>query len=185
MRQVSLSSESSYWAGAPSPGQALHFSPRAGRGRIALAIRVRGSLLKRGRNRFQNARHIAEHLVIPEPQNPVVVLHEPIIAGSIDRVIRVLSSVHLDYETMLATDKIDDIWTNRYLPNELVAVKSARSEAVPQSGLRVGSGSSQASGAPGPDFVSRSHVETPPHPARFARRPLPARGERLAPRIPT
>jgi hypothetical protein len=49
--------------------------------------------------------------------------------------------------------------------------------------LRIGRGCSEASGAPGFDLVSLSQVETAPHPAGFARRPLPARGERLAPRI--
>jgi hypothetical protein len=37
---------------------ALYLSPLAGRGRIALAIRVRGSLRERDRNGFKYARHI-------------------------------------------------------------------------------------------------------------------------------
>jgi hypothetical protein len=158
-------------------GTALHLSPLAGRGRIALTIRVRGRLLERSRNCFQNARHIAEHVVVPEPQNSVVA---PFVANHVARVVRVLTSVHLNNETAFTTDQINRVRTDRLLPDELVSVEPARPESVPQSCLCVSGLASQAPGAPGLNFISLSHVETPPHPDGSAIRPLPARGERLA-----
>ena len=90
-------------------GAALHLSPRAGRGRIALAIRVRGRLLERSRNCFQNARHIAEHVVVPEPQNSVVAIDKPFVANHVARIVRVLTSVHLNNETAFTTDQINRV----------------------------------------------------------------------------
>jgi hypothetical protein len=29
------------------------------------------------------------------------------------------------------------------------------------------------------DLIARAHLDTPPHPSRYARRPLPASGERF------
>src|SRR5205085_10863412 len=56
-----------------------HLSPRAGRGRIALAIRVRGSLRQHGCDRFENSRHIAEHIIVPEAQDAVFVIVKPFV----------------------------------------------------------------------------------------------------------
>jgi hypothetical protein len=168
MTKTTLSAASSRWGG--------HLSPLAGRDRIALAIRVGGSLSKRGRDCFKNARHIAQHIVVPEPQNTVVVI-EPFVANHIARVFRVLASIHLDNETAFAADQINCVRTDRLLSDELVDVEAARPESIPESGLRFRGSSSQASSALGFDLIGSSHVETPPH-----LRPLPARGERLAPR---
>jgi hypothetical protein len=180
MRRRSLSAESGHRTPIP------HLSPHAGRGRIALAIRVRGSLRKRGRDCFKNARHIAQHIIVPEPQKTVVVIDEPFVANRIARVFRVLASIHLDNQTAFAAGQINYVRTDRLLPDELVTVEAARPESIPESiperGFRFRSSSSQASSALGFDLIGSSHVETPPHPDCFAIRPLPARGERLAPR---
>jgi hypothetical protein len=159
-----------------------YLSPRAGRGRIALAIRVRGSFRERGGDCFKNSRHVAQHIAIPEPQNAIVVIDKPLIPGYVARVIGVLASIHLNNETAIAAHQINCVRTDRRLPDELITVDAARSQPIPKSLLRIGSGSSQASGALGFDFISSSLAETPPHPDCFAIRPLPARGERLSPR---
>jgi hypothetical protein len=159
-----------------------HLSPPAGRGRIASAIRVRGSLRKRGRDCFENARHIAQHIIVPEPQNTVVVIDKPFVANHIARIFRVLASIHLDNQTTVTTDQVNRVRSDRLLPDELVTVEAARPESVPESGFRFRGSSSQASRAIGFDLIGSSHVETPPHPDCFAIRPLPAGGERLAPR---
>ena len=103
-------------------------------------------------------------------------------ANHIARVLRVLASIHLDNETAFAADQINCVRTDRLLSDELVDVEAARPESIPESGLRFRGSSSQASSALGFDLIGSSHVETPPHPDCFAIRPLPARGERLAPR---
>src|SRR5258708_3458333 len=170
MREQSLNPQSGRCAG--------HLSPLAGRGRIALAIRVRGSLRECGRNCFENARHIPQHIVVPESQNPIVVIDKPFVANHIARIVRVLASIDLDNEPTLAADQINCVWTDRLLPDEFVTIETPRPEAIPQSRLRLGGGPSKTPGSLSLDLVSFAHVETPPHPDCFAIRPLPARGER-------
>jgi hypothetical protein len=193
---------SNRWVGTPSPGllrnptsprkrgevnktaPVLHLSPRAGRGRIALAIRVRGRLNKGGRDGFKNTRHIAEHVIIPEPQHPVLMVGKPFIAHHVARIVGVLPPVHLNDKTIFATNKIDRIWPDWFLPNKFVTAEPPRSESKPECGFRIGSGYPQSPCSLSPDFIRFSHVETPPHPDRRIAtiRPLPARGERLAQR---
>jgi hypothetical protein len=197
MRQATSTTRSNRWTGTPSPGLLCnptsprkrgevrttlppHLSPRAGRGRIALAIRVRGRFLKRRRDCFKNPGHIAEDVVVPEPQNSIVVTDKPFVANHVTRIACALASIHLNNETTFTTDKIDRVRADRFLPNELVAIEPARAVSMPQSCLSVGGVTSQPPGAVGLDLVSFPHVETPPHPDCCAIRPLAARGERLA-----
>jgi hypothetical protein len=157
-----------------------HLSPLAGRGRIALAIRVRGSLSKRGRNRFKNARHIAQHFVVPKSQDAVVVIDQPFVANDVARIVRVLSSVDFNNQTAFATNKVGCVRTDRFLTNKSMTSKAARPQPAPKHFLGVGCNAPQASGALSFDLVSSSHAATPPHPDCFAIRPLTAGGERLA-----
>jgi hypothetical protein len=66
----------------------LHLAPLAGRGRIASAIRVRGSLRERGDNRFEHPRHVEENVVIPESQQAIIAFDEPFIADPVVRATR-------------------------------------------------------------------------------------------------
>jgi hypothetical protein len=166
-----------------SNGNCYHLSPRAGRGRIALAIRVRGRIHKGGRDRLKNARHVAEHIVIPEPQYPVIVIDKPFLANGIERVFRVLPSINFNDKTTLAADQIDRVRTDRLLPDKFITVEAPRSKSIPERSLGIGGVTSQTPSTFGPDLISFSHVEMPPHPDCFAIRPLPARGERLASRM--
>ena len=159
-----------------------HLSPPAGRGRIALAFRMRGSLRERGGNRFENARHVAEHIAIPESKNAVIVIRKPFVANYIARVVSVLPSIDFNNKATVTADKVDRVQADRLLPNELVAVQPARPESVPESGFRIRGSSPQTPGAVSLALISRAHAETPPHPDCFAIRPLPASGARLAPR---
>jgi hypothetical protein len=97
----------------------------------------------------------------------------------------VLASIQFNDKTTFAADQINCVRTDRLLPDELVAIEAPGSESTPQGFLRAGGVPPQASGALGFDLVSTSQAETPPHPDCFAIRPLPARGERLAPRMIT
>jgi hypothetical protein len=160
-----------------------HLAPLAGRGRIALAIRVRGSLSKRGRNRFKNAGHIAKDIVVPKSQDAIIVISKPFVANGIARIIRMLSSVDFDYQTAFAANEIDDVGTDRILPYELVPVQPARPQPGPKRGFGVRRDLPQTPGASRFYFVGRPHAATPPHPDCFAIRPLPASGARLAHRI--
>jgi hypothetical protein len=157
-----------------------YLSRRAGRGRIALAIRVRGSLRERGRNCFQNTRHIAQHIVVPESQNTVVVIGQPFVADYIAGIFRVLATIHLNNETSFTTNKINRVRPDRLLPDKFVTIEATRPEPIPQGLLRLGGLPSKAPRPLRFALIGSSHVETPPHPDCFAIRPLPARGERLA-----
>jgi hypothetical protein len=189
--------ESSRWSGTPSPGllrnptsprkrgevkraPRLHLSPLAGRGRIALAIRVRGSFSKRGDYRFKNTWHIAQDVVVPKSQDAIIVIDQPFVPNCVTWVIGVLASIHLDDKTVVAADKVDCVRTKRLLPDEFKTAQPSRPKLIPQSVLGVGSVSPQAPCASGFHLIGSAHAATPPHPAGFARRPLPARGERLA-----
>jgi hypothetical protein len=157
-----------------------HLAPLAGRGRIALAIRVRGSLSKRGRYRFKNTRHVATDIVVPKSQDSVVVIGKPFVTNGVARIVRMLSAIDLNNETAFAANKVDRVRTDRFLANKFMAGKTARPQPVPKRFFGFGCGAPQASGALSFDLVSGSHAATPPHPDCFAIRPLPAGGERLA-----
>ena len=69
-------------------------------------------------------------------------IDKPFIPGHVARVIGVLASVHLNDETAFAAYEINRVRPDRLLPDELVTVEGARSQPIPKSLLRVGSGSS-------------------------------------------
>jgi len=158
--------------------QAVDLSPRAGRGRIALAIRVRGSLRKRGHNRFKNARQILRDIVVPKPQDTIVAIGEPLVSNGVALTIRVLSTVDLHNQAAFATDKIYGVRPDRLLSDELISVQPAGTQTIPERAFRIRQSASQSPRTPGRGLISTAHAETPPHPSRFARRPLPAGGER-------
>jgi hypothetical protein len=161
-----------------SENHRLRLSPRAGRGRIASAIRVRGSLREGGRDRFEHASQIAQHIVIPEPENSVVAVSEPFVANSVALAVSVLSAVDLHNQTAFATHKIDGVRSDRLLSDELVSVQPARAKTVAECPFHIRRSASQAPRTLSLKLISTAHAEAPPHPSRFARRPLPASGER-------
>jgi hypothetical protein len=156
----------------------LRLSPLAGRGRIASAIRVRGSFREGGGNRFENARQIARDVVVPKSQDAVVTVDQPSVANNIPLTVSMLSSVYLDDQAAFAANEIYCVRADWLLPDELVTVQPASSEAIPERSLRVRQRASQVSCALRLALISTSHAEAPPHPSCFARRPLPASGER-------
>ena len=160
----------------------VRISPAAGSGRIALAIRVRGSLRELARDGFKNARHVAEDVVVPKSPDAVVVIDQPFIANEISRVIRVLASIHLNNETTFTAYQINRVRADRLLPDELVTDETARPQPIPKRSLGFRGVLPQTPGALGLDLSSSPHAATPPHPDCYAIRPLPARGKRLAPR---
>ncbi len=65
-----------------------------------------------------NAFDIFQHFVVPETEDPVTVINEPLIADSVASVIGMLATIDLDDEPFLSTDKIYDIRTDRLLTHE-------------------------------------------------------------------
>jgi len=148
---------------------AVHLAPLAGRGRIASAIRVRGSLRKGGENRFENTRQIAGDLVVLETQDAIVAVSQPFVSNGVALIIGMLTTVHLDNEATFASDEADCVRTNRFLPDELVATQPAGTEPIPKRPFGIRRGAAQVPGAFGLRLISTAHAETPPHP-KFAAR---------------
>ena len=159
-------------------GASSHLSPLAGRGRIASAIRVRGCLLKGSGYGFKHTHGVAKHIVVPESQNPIAPRHKPRIARRITRAFRMLTTIDFNDQSTLAADKIDGVRTDRLLANEFPAVNGTRPQPLPQCQFSVRRIAAQSSRPRGGFLVGATHVEAPPHPARDARRPLPAGEER-------
>jgi hypothetical protein len=164
-------------AAAPRVGRP-HLSPLAGKGRIALAIRVRGTFRKGGRDGFEDTRHIAEKVVIPESQNSVVGLDKPFVTNFIPWIVGMLPPVDLYNQSAIATDKIRCVGTNRFLPHKLMPAQPPCSKVIPKLPFRVGRSGSQSPRPLSFGLFGTTHLESPPHPPRSARRPLPARGEK-------
>jgi hypothetical protein len=156
----------------------LHLALLAGRGRIASAIRVRGSIRDCADNRFKNARQIMQNVIVPESQDAIVVVSEPFVANDVTPTIGLLPALNFDNKAGVATDEVNGIWPNRLLPDKLVSIQSPGAKIVPQRLLRAHLTASQTSRPIGLGIVSTAHAESPPHPSRSARRPLPASRER-------
>lgn len=157
-----------------------HLSPCAGRGRIASAIRVRGRFLKRSGYRLKYTSDVAKHVVVPESQNPITTPCEMLITQDVAGTTRMLSAIDLNDQTALAAGKINGVRSDRLLTNEFAAVDRTRPQPLPERQFGVRCIAPQPSCARGGFFIGSAHVEAPPHPACFARRPLSASGARLA-----
>jgi hypothetical protein len=96
------------------------------------------TIREHGRNRFQNARDIAQDIVVPESQNSIIVIGKPLIAQYIMPVFSMLPAIHLNNETRFAANEIDRVWTDRFLPNKFVAIERARSKPAPQRTFGIG-----------------------------------------------
>lgn len=165
-------------AAKQAKGTGLRLSPLAGRGRSASALRVRGSLRERSGDCLKNTLHIVQHVVVPEAENTIFVCDEPSVTRSIASTVGVLAAIHFDDQTALTADQINRIRSDRLLPDEFVSVQSSTAKTIPERPFRLRRSFSQFSGAFGFKLIARAHVDSPPHPSRYARRPLPASGER-------
>ena len=57
---------------------------------------MRGTIREHSRNSFQNARDIAQDIVVPKPQNPIVVIGKPLITDHVMRVVSMLPTIHFN-----------------------------------------------------------------------------------------
>jgi len=160
-----------------------YLSPPAGRGRIASAIRVRGlALTQRGSNPLKHAGKVAKNVIIPDAQNTISLIGELPVSFGIPPIYGVLTTIDLDNKTALTADEIHRIAPDWLLTHKLEAQHLTRAESVPQKQLGLRRVLPQAACHSGSD-VRSAHSKNAPHPARKTRRPLPARGERLASRL--
>ena len=71
---------------------------------------------------FQHAVHIVHNVVIPEAKDFIIVLAQPLVAYLVTRVFSVLTAIDLYNQSSLATDKVNNVSTDRLLTDELMAV---------------------------------------------------------------
>jgi hypothetical protein len=64
---------------------------------------------------------IFQHLVIPEPQDAIAMLGQPLIAHGVASALGMLAAIDLDDKPFLPTDKIDDVPSDRLLTDEFVS----------------------------------------------------------------
>ena len=93
---------------------------------------MRGTIRERGRNSFQNAGDIAQDIVVPETQNPIIVIGKPLVADHVVGVVSMLPAIDLNDQTSFAAYKVNRVWANRLLPNKFVTVERARPKPAPQ-----------------------------------------------------
>jgi len=82
-------------------------------------------------NGFQHAIDVAKDVVIPKPQNAISMIGEPLIACCIVLVGCVLSAIDLNDQPLFATNEVNGVRADRFLPDKFVASESARANAIP------------------------------------------------------
>jgi hypothetical protein len=105
-------------------------------------------------------------------------LSQPLISQPVGIAVRMLSAVKLNDQPPFSTHKVDNMASDGLLANELAAFNASRPWAIPQASFRIGGICPKFSRDYRLLEIGATHVDTPPHPARCARRPLPASGER-------
>jgi hypothetical protein len=89
---------------------------------------VRGRCRRRcGEDGFPNAFDISKYLIIPETQHTVAMIGEPSISDGVAFVSRVLAAINFDDKPLFATNKVNDIWVDRLLADELKVAEPSRS----------------------------------------------------------
>src|SRR5712692_7055199 len=151
-------------------GWRIYLSPLAGRGRIASAIRVRGSVHKRSGDGLQHAVRIREYVIVPKPNNAIAAVSKPAIAQYIARIIRVLPTIDFNNKSPLPTSEIDNVRTNRKLSDEFLTER-ARTKGVPKLQLSLRRIKAKIACAFCLTAVGLTHEALPPHPAAFGGRP--------------
>jgi len=74
------------------------------------------------RNHFQHTVHVAHDVIVPEPQNSIVMVVEPLSARLITDVFRMLSAIHFDDQTLLAANEINNVSADWLLSDEFGAI---------------------------------------------------------------
>jgi hypothetical protein len=71
--------------------------------------------------------------VIPKPKYSKALSSQPIVAFAIViDLLDMLSTINLDDESLLQTDKINNVWTQRLLPTKLVTTELPQAKMAPQ-----------------------------------------------------
>jgi hypothetical protein len=145
--------------------------------------RVRGEGRGEGRSRGRcgkdyvpNAFDILQDFIVPEMEDAIAALCQPLIAYGVAPVFGVLAAVDFDNESFLPTNKIDDIRPDGFLTHEFESTERSRTQEAPKLPFSLSGISPQSPGQPRLRHFCAAHASRPPHP-----NPLPARGKREQP----
>jgi hypothetical protein len=83
-------------------------------------------------NHFQDTFQITHDVIIPEPQNSIIMLAQPLAAHRIALAASVLTAVDFHDQPSLTADEINNITTDRLLPHELETADRTRPQPVPK-----------------------------------------------------
>jgi hypothetical protein len=138
--------------------------------RVGVRGRCRGRC---GKDCVPHPFDILQDFIVPETKDAVAVLYEPSIAQGVAVAFSVLAAIDLDHESFLSTNKIDNIWPDRFLPHEFESSQRSGTKVSPKLLFGWRRVFPQAPRQCGLLFVCAAHALRPPHP-----NPLPACGER-------
>ena len=94
---------------------------------------MRGRCRRRcSEDRIPNAFDILQDFIVPETQDAVATLCEPLITRGIALIFRVLAAIHLDHKPFLSTNKVDEIGPDGFLTHEFEASKRSGAKVSPQ-----------------------------------------------------
>jgi hypothetical protein len=74
---------------------------------------------------FKNAVDISDHLVVPKAKHFEAMLDEPTVADCVTLVGGVLAAIDFDDEPCFAAQEVDDVRTDRLLPDKFMSIESA------------------------------------------------------------
>jgi len=130
-----------------------------------------GVYTKRDANGFDHAVGVAQHVVVPEAQNPIALRLKPHRAFSVTSdLIGVLAAVHFDDESRGETDEVGNVGAEGHLPPKAVAIGLLAAQSRPELLFGLGRIAAQlARDANGHDSISGSgtpHPNPPPQGGR-------------------
>jgi hypothetical protein len=101
---------------------------------LAALVLQRRPPLQRRQNRFQDAVDVPVDFGVDDPSDPVAPFAQelfPLRVAAALAVGRMSRAVDLDDELLLATGEVDEVGSNRFLPNEFESTEKASSQPPP------------------------------------------------------
>jgi hypothetical protein len=99
---------------------------------------VRGAWCNELQKSRCDAIEIRQNVIVPEAQNGEAFTAEPVVAGGIGSLSRMLTTVNFDHNSLLEGQEVRDIAAERNLPPELGAGESPVAKQVPELALGIG-----------------------------------------------
>jgi hypothetical protein len=81
---------------------------------------------------LQDAVDVLQDLVIPEPQDLIAVSAQPLIPNGVALALRMLSAINFYDQALFAADKINNVGSDRLLPDEFHSIEGSRTKARPK-----------------------------------------------------